>query len=305
MSHVRFLGDLYTEKQFGATSFGPRFPAFQNGYAMGATNPKDLDQVIQPSEWIAQPFTRDQALATYSSILHFLAAREKLAFLASLGSRVAKNVALYNAVSSTKDGRGLLEAANAAGKSLSAYGSPNALKSAAMGAQAFETTILPRLGLSVRGKMPLFRDGEIQTISVFGPTRSNLSTYDFGDLSTSSVEENLRALELAANDVKARFQLGLAFPVLLGVWFAFILGVSTVFVGIVREFKPEMPPLLKDPTVRSFLERMSPDEAAKFIKDATVAQNFMGDVKMSLQWGAVFLGTAGILGLIGWMIWKD
>lgn len=323
MTRAKFggsLGDKYSDKQYGKSVVIPRkenpSTYLQASGALGKNGspkmgdpaaPADLERPISVQEWIAQPYTEEQAITMHSMVTLYLAVREKLAFMSFLGSSIAKDLSLYTPVANAPSGKAFLETSLAAAKSLAQFDVPNNLSSLLNASTALETSILPRMGIEVRGYVPIFKNGVIDVSRVGNIGPSSRRIHNFGDLSETSIVNDLAALDLAGKTVKERYNLSAVLPlgVLLGIVLAFLAGVTILVGGIIDKFKPEVPPILNDPTVQEALRRMTPADAANFIKEMTQAQSFLGQIAGTLKWVAIAAGGLGFLGFIGWLMWKD
>jgi hypothetical protein len=325
MSTAKFgasLGDAYSDKQYGKHTVIPRpDPNTRALYASGALAgngrmgdaalpAQDLPQVVQISDWANDTYDEEQAKKLYTLAQLYLTAREKLAYVAYVGSYIAKDAALYSSFI-TSGGQAFLQSAVGAASTLAAFDRPNALQTFLNCTTAFETIVFPRMGIEVRGVVPQFNGRDYGGSRIGNQGASPRTIYDIGDLSMTSLAGDMDALQLISQDVKARYQLG-AIPA-LALLFAFLVGTYLLihaFLGDVQEtvgkFKAPPPSdVFTNPAVQDALKKLPPEAQARFAEKALDkilgGNSFMDSISMVAALGIVL----GVTGFIVWLFKKD
>lgn len=320
------LGDNYSDKQYGKHTVIPRSPTGQAAvYASGAYGSSghhsmgdvaapaqgapDLPEIIGISDWAGENYDDpEKAKKLYTTAQVYLATREKLAYIAYVGSSIAKDVKLYTAVASAPGGQDFLKSALAAANALAAFDKPNALASFLNATTAFETIIFPRMGIEVRGMVPHFNGTDFASSRIGNLGSSTKQIYDFGDLSQTPVGADMDALQLMTKDVKTRYNLGVALLVALGGVVLFLLAVSTIVTAFLRQFKAAAPTdILNDDNVQAYLNSLPPAQKAKETHDILFGANLLNPNRASDVF--TMLAALGIAvvsgGFIYWLFIKD
>lgn len=311
------MGDNYSDRQYGSHRVVPR--PDPNGRvlmasgALGKINRQamslgdastgtadDISGVIAVSDWVnGDTWDIDKAKGMYTMAQIYLTTREKLAYIAYVGSSVSKDVQLYQAVAAAPGGLDFLKTALAAANTLQNFDKPNVLQSFLNATTAFETIIFPSLGVEVRGMVAQFNGTDFAASRIGNTGASSKTIYDFGDLTQTPVQADMDALALMQQNIKARYQLGLAFLPLLGAILAFLTVVTILVGAVVKMFKSQSPTdILNDDNVQKYLNSLPPAQAQKETHDilfggALLNQNRTSDLfGMLLALGGVLTGGA-------------
>jgi hypothetical protein len=284
------LGDNYSDKQYGKHTVVPR-PNDNNRalYAAGtlggnghmgdspAAPAPDLEQVIQISDWANETYDDvAKAKGLYTMAQIYLSTREKLAYLAYVGSSISRDVQLYQAVAAAPGGLDFLRSSLAAANALQSFDRPKALQSFLNATSAFETIIFPRMGIEVRGFVPQFNGTDFAASRIGNTGSSSKTIYDFGNLAETPVQADMDALALMTKDIKVRYQLGIGLLVALAGLAAFLLVVSGIVTAFLRQFKAATPTdILENDEVRRYLDSLPPAQKAKETHDILFGANLL------------------------------
>jgi hypothetical protein len=205
---------------------GPRNPAFlgqvpllgawtapARGGILGQTKPapgqqpQDMDRVVSEDEWANQPWTnKDEAVAAFNLVNLLRSAQDKLAFSTAVFGVMQSQPDIVRAMAKAGAAEQLsasLAALNALARKV-AY--PNAMASSINLRSALEVRILPKWGIGVKGVRPLFRNQRgllpgLDPIRV-DTTAGKTETIDFGDLSRTTIDADLSALQAASEKMQ-------------------------------------------------------------------------------------------------------
>jgi len=288
-------------------------------FAMGQ-GPKDVDRVYSQREFAEEKYTREEATRFYQWTLLMRSVQQKARFFSFFVKDVIANPAILGVIRDTPHYSDFVTGADGIVKFVTnLHGSANILKNVENAFTALEVNVLPKLGLSAEGHVALYNErtrqlDRIRTGPLFTP--AGLETFRFGDLTRSTLLDDLRALDILGRDLvgpKGSF-LGIL-PLLA----QFIIGAAVVVIGSViisnyaitpvitakeDAIKRAIETLEKSPTVLKLLESIGPQAVESFMGRVAGAGSIMGEVVDILKWIAIATGVVITGGTVVYFLTK-
>ena len=264
-----------------------------------ATPIKDVERAYSAEELmkaLSELKTAEEAINFYKAALLNYSIMTKAAFLTDLWKKIKVSPEMMKALEATEDGRAWIDIFQRSEAAFLSYTQPNLFTSAGRVKTALEIVLLRRFGIAPKGRVPIYRPGaaELDYADTIVPSVGVKQVYDFGDLSKTTLREDVKSLEEVMRVIDPKFRMGVA-PLV-----AIIITAGATIVGLYysyRATKPKPPPSIP-PEILEIYKKLPPKEAAEAVKHHYNSTQVIGGSAGSLdkfveimQWLAVAAGV--------------
>ena len=267
-----------------------------------ATPIKDVERAYSAEELmkaLSELKTAEEALNLYKANLLNYSIMTKAAFLTDLWKKIKVSPEMMKALEATEDGRAWIDIFQRSEAAFLSYTQPNLFTSAGRVKTALETVLLRRFGIAPKGRVPIYRPGaaELDYADTIVPSVGVKQVYDFGDLSKTTLREDVKSLEEVMRVINPNFRMRGVIIVTL------IITAGATIVGLYYSYratepKPPQPPPSIPPEILEIYKKLPPKEAAEAVKHHYNSTQVIGGSAGSLdkfveimQWLAVAAGV--------------
>ena len=261
---------------------------------------KDIAQPASQRDWAGRQWTKESAVAAYRVASLLWAVREKVAFSTVFFQKLIADPRTLGVINKDPDGAVFIDTVNTALIPLSRqFSIPNLMSSVRNLLAALEVNVLPQLGVSVRGMVPIFRGEDFPgrpnslDCSQVAGNASARETVDMGDLCASAILADSKALGSEAQK---------AAQMLVPPPFANVLFLPDVVKPeTVSETSGKISPVLKNPDLAKTIQGM---DNRQLMDNLPVAQKLWktGVHIGTLGWIAIGAGALGAAWLVASLI---
>lgn len=258
----------------------------------------DMSTVLTADEVSAIVFDNaDEAFNYYRYLVLTVAIQTKMAFITDLWKTVKSRPELVGALAATEGGRMWLEAFKNSEAAFLSFTQPNYFQNLQRVRNHMEVNILPKkYGIGVRGRLPMFVLGStsLSYSDVIIAGSAVKTTYEFGDLQTSTLQSDIKNADELADLFKVKPQLGLTTVAIAIIAVAAVIISGFLYAGWIDYLDSKKIP----PEVLKAIEKVDPKDLERVLEKWGKVGGMFSGLSDTLMWGAVGLGIIVVGGTI-------